>query len=148
MGVYYRRPTGEISLVIEDLNRPNGIILSPDEETLYVLPSSGSSAFAYDITAPGVVANRRVFGQVPGGGDGMTVDAQGNVYLTSGRLRSVVVVNPAGEEVDRIGLPGGPSNVCFGGPANRTLFVTAGDSVYAVPRKQPGWIFPGSRPGG
>ena len=148
MGVYYRRPTGEISLVIEDLNRPNGIMLSPSEETLYVLPSSGSSAFAYDITAPGVVANRRVFGQVPGGGDGMTVDAEGNVYLTSGRLRSVVVVNPAGEEVDRIGLPGGPSNVCFGGPANRTLFVTAGDSVYAVPRKQAGWIFPGSRPGG
>ena len=56
MGVYYRRPTGEISLVIEDLNRPNGIMLSPSEETLYVLPSSGSSAFAYDITAPGVVA--------------------------------------------------------------------------------------------
>ena len=148
MGVYYRRPTGEISLVIEDLNRPNGIMLSPDEETLYVLPSSGSSAFAYDITAPGVVVNGRAFGQVPGGGDGMTVDAEGNVYLTSGRLRSVMVVNPAGEEVDRIGLPGGPSNVCFGGPANRTLFVTAGDSVYAVPRKQPGWIFPGSRPGG
>ena len=43
MGVYYRRPTGEISLVIEDLNRPNGIMLSPAEETLYVLPSSGSS---------------------------------------------------------------------------------------------------------
>ena len=148
MGVYYRRPTGEISLVIEDLNRPNGIMLSPGEETLYVLPSSGSSAFAYDITAPGVVANRRVFGQVPGGGDGMTVDAEGNVYLTSGRLRSVVVINPAGEEVDRIGLPGAPSNVCFGGPANRTLFVTAGDSVYAVPRTQPGWIFPGSRSGG
>ena len=148
MGVYYRRPTGEISLVVEDLNRPNGIMLSPREETLYVLPSSGSSAFAYDITAPGVVANPRTFGQVPGGGDGMTVDMQGNVYLTSGRLRSVVVVNPAGEEVDRIGLPGGPSNVCFGGPANRTLFVTAGDSVYAVPRKQPGWIFPGSRAGG
>jgi gluconolactonase len=148
MGVYYRRPTGEISLVIEDLDRPNGIMLSPGEETLYVLPSSGSSAFAYDITAPGMVANRRAFGQVPGGGDGMTVDALGNVYLTSGRLRSVVVVNPAGEEVDRIGLPGGPSNVCFGGPANRTLFVTAGDSVYAVPRKQPGWIFPGSRAGG
>ena len=76
-----------------------------------MLPSSGSSAFAFDITAPGMVANRRVFGQVPGGGDGMTVDAEGNVYLTSGRLRSVVVVNPAGEEVDRIGLPGGPSNV-------------------------------------
>ncbi|MEC8250098.1 MAG: DUF3500 domain-containing protein [Planctomycetota bacterium] len=148
MGVYYRRPTGAISLVIEDLNRPNGIMLSPNEETLYVLPSSGSSGFAYDITAPGVVANRRAFGQVPGGGDGMTVDAQGNVYLTSGRLRSVVVVNPAGVEIDRIGLPGGPSNVCFGGPANRTLFVTAGDSVYAVPRKQPGWIFPGSRPEG
>ena len=53
MGVYYRRPTGEISLVIEDLDRPNGIMLSPGEETLYVLPSSGSSAFAYDITAPG-----------------------------------------------------------------------------------------------
>ena len=49
MGVYYRRPTGEISLVIEDLNRPNGIMLSPNEETLYVLPSSGSSGFAYDI---------------------------------------------------------------------------------------------------
>ena len=148
MGVYYRRPTGEISLVIEDLNRPNGIMLSPREDTLYVLPSSGSSAFAYDITAPGAVTNRRAFGQVPGGGDGMTVDTQGNVYLTSGRLRSVVVVNPKGEEVDRIGLPGGPSNVCFGGPANRTLFVTAGDSVYAVPRKQSGWIFPGSRAGG
>ena len=69
MGVYYRHPTGEISLVIEDLNRPNGIMLSPDEETLYVLPSSGSSAFAYDITAPGVVVNGRAFGQVPGGGD-------------------------------------------------------------------------------
>ena len=148
MGVYYRRPTGEISLVIEDLNRPNGIMLSPSEETLYVLPSSGSSGFAYDISAPGVVTNRRKFGEIPGGGDGMTVDVQGNVYLTSGRLRAVLVVDPAGEEIDRISLPGGPSNVCFGGPANRTLFVTAGDSVYAVPRIQPGWVFPGSRPGG
>ena len=148
MGVYYRRPTGEVSLVIEDLKRPNGIMLSPSEETLYILPSSGSSGFAYDISAPGEVTNRRKFGEIPGGGDGMTVDMQGNVYLTSGRLRAVLVVDPAGEEIDRISLPGGPSNVCFGGPANRTLFVTAGDSVYAVPRIQPGWVFPGSRPGG
>lgn len=148
MGVYYRAPSGDVSLVIEDLNRPNGVMLSPDEKTLYVLPSSGSTGYAYDVTAPGSVQNRRDFGPCPGGGDGMTVDEEGNVYLTSGRLRAVLVISPEGVEIDRIKLPGGPSNVCFGGPAHRTLFVTAGDSVYAVPRTIAGWIFPGAHPGG
>ena len=61
------------SLVIEDLNRPNGVMLSPNEETLYVLPSSGSSVLVRITARRG--RRRRAFGQVQGGGDGMTVDA-------------------------------------------------------------------------
>jgi len=70
------------------------------------------------------------------GSDGMTLDSEGNVYLTG---RGVTVFNPEGEQIEQIPIDKGwTANVCFGGNDRRTLFITASDSLYALPMRVKG----------
>jgi gluconolactonase len=145
--VYYVPPGGEPRRLLDDLKAPNGVILSPDEKTLYVIPSQQEEMMAYTVEAPGMLGEGRVFcrlvqaeGQSGGGGDGLTVDTQGNLYITSGL--GLQVFNPDGELLGIIELPEQPANVTFGGPENKTLYVTARTSLYAVPMSAQGHVFP------
>lgn len=126
-GVYYLSPGGEIIRVIGDYKQPNGLIGTPDGKTLYVADINDHKIWKYDIQPDGTLANKTYF--APHGSDGMTIDNQGNVYLTMGK---VWVYSPEGELIQEIEVPESPSNVCFGGAERNTLFITARTSVYTL----------------
>ncbi len=132
---YYRAADGTVTRLGEDIAAPNGIILSPDETTLYVVPSMQRTVVAYAVKAPGKLGERKVLFELQqppnnnnAGGDGLTVDTQGNLYITTGL--GLQVVSPAGKMLGIIEIPEHPANVTFGGPENKTLYITARTGLY------------------
>ena len=148
--VYYITPEGKVSRLVEDLPNPNGVILSPDEKTLYVIPSGQAEMMAYPVESPGKLGKGRVFCKLKqqreggkSGGDGLTVDSKGNLYITSGL--GLQVFNPEGKLLGIIKLPEQPANVTFGGKDLKTLYVTARTSLYTVPMEAKGHLFAQAR---
>ncbi|MBN1392690.1 MAG: SMP-30/gluconolactonase/LRE family protein [Sedimentisphaerales bacterium] len=126
--VYYLTPNRKkLIRVIDDLVRPNGVIGTADGKTLYVADHAGGKTFVYSINEDGTLSNKKLF--APEGSDGMTIDNQGNIYLTT---KAVSVYNKDGEKIETIEVLEQPSNVCFGGKDRQTLFITARTSLYAV----------------
>ncbi|NLZ95314.1 MAG: SMP-30/gluconolactonase/LRE family protein [Bacteroidales bacterium] len=126
-GVYYLSTEGEISLVIDDFKTPNGLIGTPDGNTLYVADIEDEKIWKYDIQTDGQLTNKTFF--APHGSDGMTIDNKGNIYLTYGK---VWVYSPDGELIEEIDYPESPANICFGGKKRNILFVTARQGVYTL----------------
>jgi gluconolactonase len=128
--VYRLSPDGKtLERVTQDLKQPNGIIGTPDGKTLYVADINDKKTWAYDVGQGGKLANKRLFCEM--GSDGMTIDGEGNVYLTG---RGVTVFDKAGKQVEQIDVPGEgwTANVCFGGADGRTLFITASKGLYSI----------------
>jgi gluconolactonase len=127
--VYYLAPGAAAPVrVASDLTQPNGIIGTPDGKLLYVADIGARKTYRYRINADGTLADKTLFCAM--GSDGMTMDSEGNVYLTG---RGVTVFNPEGVQIDQIPIEKGwTANVCFGGKDRHTLFITASDSLYAV----------------
>ncbi len=147
--VYYRAHEGEVRQVLAGLARPNGLILSPDERTLYVVPSASAEVLACAVESPGVVAPPKPFCKLEQategparGGDGLAVDAQGNLYLAVPAVSSIQVVSPDGKTLGLFEVAEAPSNCKFGGPDMKTLYITARTSVYAAPMEVTGHRFP------
>ena len=132
-GVYYLNPEGKVIRVIDDYKQPNGLIGTPDGKTLYVSDIDDRKIWKYDIQADGTLANKTFF--APEGSDGMTIDNQGNVYLTN---RYVSVFDKNGKKITNIEVPEMPSNICFGGKNRDILFITARTSVYTLKMKVKG----------
>ncbi len=133
-GVYRIAPDGAVTRVVDDMTRPNGILLSPDGKTLYVADTEDKRIRAYSVQADGSVSDGRDFAGVPSGGaDGMAMDVQGNIYCTCGD--GVAVYTPAGESLGAITVPEKPANCTFGGADWQTLYITARTSVYRIPLK-------------
>lgn len=133
--VYFLARGGTPRRVTDDLVQPNGLVGTPDGKTLYVADIDAKKVYAYDIQADGTLANKRLFCGM--GSDGMTLDADGRLYLTG--KEGVYVFDKAGTAVGVIKIPEGWSaNVCIGGPKKDTLFVTASKGFYAVPLKVKG----------
>ncbi|MEX0818604.1 MAG: SMP-30/gluconolactonase/LRE family protein, partial [Pirellulaceae bacterium] len=137
VAVYYAAADGQVTRLIDDLKAPNGVILSPDEKTLYVIPSLQKQMMAYPVMGPGQLGAEKVFcelqqpeGKDDTGGDGLTIDTNGNLYITSGL--GIQVYDPQGKLLGIVSFPEQPANCTFGGPGNHTLFVTARTSLYAV----------------
>ena len=128
-GVYYLAPGGAALVrVADDLKKPNGIIGTPDGKTLYVSDIDGGKTYSYTIERDGSLTNKRPFCDM--GSDGMTIDNEGDVYLTGS---GVTVFDPSGREIDRIPIPEPwTGNVCFGGRDRKTLFITASTAVYTL----------------
>jgi gluconolactonase len=127
-GVYYLSPKGELTRVDADCKQPNGIVGTPDGKKLYVADIDGNKTYSYDIQKDGALKNRTLF--CPVGSDGMTLDADGNVYLTG---RGVIVFDKNGAELTRIPVAEvWTANVCFGGKDMQTLFITASKSLYSI----------------
>ena len=116
---------GKITKVASDLGTTNGIEVSPDGKTLYANESVQRGLWAFTITADGI-KDKRLVKQFPDHGfDGMRCDVDGNLYVTRHGKGTVAVVTPKGEilrEIDVLGKS--PSNICFGGPDGRTVYVT------------------------
>lgn len=127
--VYYL-PKGkkEPIIVDEDLVRPNGIIGTPDGKYLYVADAQDKKTYKYVINADGTLKDRELF--VGQGSDGMTIDNQGNIYLTGD---GVTVYNAEGKKIEHIAIPSKwTANVTFGGKNRDKLFITATDSIYIL----------------
>ena len=131
--VYYIARGGAVTRIIDDLVRPNGVILSLDGTTLYVADNGTATVFAYDVVGPGQLANKRRFAVMDAGRraspDGMTVDATGKVYAAGGG--GVWVWDASGARVGFIPLAESPTNCTFT-PDFRTLYITAGGSLYRM----------------
>lgn len=152
-GVYRVDPDGTIARILTEpeVVRPNGIVISPDDRTLYVLETEQSAGGprlirAYDLGPDGTVDNMRVFHDFAPGrsGDGMTIDSEGNLYVAAGLNRrrgtsetldtvaGVHVFSPDGELLEHIPIPEDTiTNAAFGGPDLRTLYVTAGKTLFS-----------------
>ena len=126
-GVYHLAQDGKITRVIDDFKTPNGLIGTPDGKILYVADIEAKETWKYNIEPDGTLSNKTFL--APNGSDGMTIDNEGNVYLTSGK---VWVYNPKGELIEEIEFPEMPANICFGGKKRNTLFVTARKGVYTL----------------
>ncbi|MEX0938294.1 MAG: SMP-30/gluconolactonase/LRE family protein [Pirellulales bacterium] len=144
--VYYADRDGKVTRLIEDLPAPNGVSLSPDEKTLYVFPSGQAEMMSYPVEGPGKIAEGKEFCRLRqqgdegnSGADGVTIDTQGNLYITSGL--GLQVYNPQGEYLGVISVPEQPANVTFGGPDRKTLYVTARTSLYTIPMQAQGHVF-------
>ena len=117
-----------LTRVTNDLEQPNGIIGSPDGKTLYVADIKAGKTYAYDIEKDGRLAGKRLHSAL--GSDGMTLDQEGNLYLTG---KGVHVFDKTGKEVQVFEVPEDwTANVSFGGADHRTLFITASKGLYAV----------------
>jgi gluconolactonase len=114
--------------VDQNLVKPNGIIGTPDGKKLYVADIGDNKTYVYDIEPDGTLSNRALFAEL--GSDGMTIDNQGNIYLTG---RGVTVFNSKGQKIAHIPIEKGwTANVCFAGPQRDMLFITAMDSVFGL----------------
>jgi gluconolactonase len=126
--VFYLAPDRKRLLaVVEDIRVPNGIVGTRDGSTLYVADNGDFVSHAYTINPDGTLRDKRHF--APWGFDGMTIDREGNVYVTGD---SVTVYSPAGAHIETIKTPQRANNLCFGGPDNRTLILACGTGLYAL----------------
>jgi len=117
---------GKITLVAEKMGTTNGIEVSPDGKTLYVNESVQRNVWAFDIAEDGSLKNKKLLKKFEDHGfDGMRCDVDGDLYITRHGKGTVVKLSPKGEilkEIDVLGTM--PSNLCFGGPDGRTVYVT------------------------
>lgn len=126
--VYYRMPNGDnLIRVISDMTRPNGLIGTPDGKLLYVADHGAGKTYRYNIGADGSLSNKTLF--VSSGSDGMTIDNEGNVYLTTGN--AIQVYSASGSLIETITVTD-PTNLCFGGIDGKTLFITTKAAVYSI----------------
>ena len=130
--------TGAATVVIEEMDRPNGLCFSPDESILYVADSgTPKHILAFDVNDDGTLSNSRVFADMrPGLADGMRVDEDGNLWTSAGwggaDWNGVHCFAPDGTLIGRIHIAEPGSNVCFGGYFKNRLFITAGRSLYSI----------------
>jgi gluconolactonase len=129
--VYYLSPNRKkLVRIADDLERPNGIIGTPDGKILYVADHGADKTYRYKINPDGSLADKKLF--TSSGSDGMAMDEKGNVYLTTD---AVHIYSPEGDFLESIVAPEQPANVCFGGGDGRTLFITARKSLYSIRMK-------------
>jgi gluconolactonase len=139
----YDAVTGDLAVVADGFDKPNGLAFSPDEHTLYVGdsgaihapgdydPSRPRHVVAFDVAGDGRLTRRRLFGDpMPGFPDGIKVDGAGRVYVSCDR--GVLVLDPDGRLVGEIAVPGGAVNFTLGGPDGDVLLITADDAIWAA----------------
>lgn len=149
MAVYRIEHDGSLTRVITDAEMPNGILMTPDNRTIYLVdhnpaPGGARTLLAYDVDAQGQWQRRGVIDdQGTGyGGDGMALDVAGNIYLTAGKeeLAGIHIFAPSGAKIGFIPTGEIPGNCTFGGPDLCTLYIAASTSLYAIRLKLPGYL--------
>ena len=134
---------GSLSLLIDDMERPNGLVMSADGRRLLVCDTQRSHVRAWDVGSDGKLSGGSVFVEVSYGGttgrpDGMKLDEQGNLYVAANTAEGVWVYSPDGSLLGLIGLAESPANIAWGGDDWMTLYATAQTSVYRLRMKVAG----------
>ncbi|MBI2808962.1 MAG: SMP-30/gluconolactonase/LRE family protein [Planctomycetes bacterium] len=137
--VYRIDPNGKVTQIITDVQKPNGIILAPEMNILYLADNHGKGnryLLAYPLKDDGTVGKKKILHDfAPDRGiDGMTIDIKGNIYATAGQGKAggVYIFTPAGKKIGFIPTPETPSNCVFGGADRRMLYITAGRCLYRI----------------
>ena len=119
------------------LLHPTVSVCPPAENVLYVIPSRQAEMLVYDVIGPGKIANGRTLcrlkqpqGKDNTGGDGMAVDVEGNLYITTNL--GVEIISQSGKHLGLVAFPQQPANVTFGGADRKTMYVTARTGLYRV----------------
>jgi gluconolactonase len=131
-GVYRVTTDGVLHLEDHSTSGPNGVNLSPDEKTLYVAFTSSGEVAKWDVAADGSLSNRKTFASGVTLADSMCVDAGGNVYVASS-TGIAVFSSAGGTALFTIMGVQIPTNCAFGGPDQKTLFITGRASLIGTP---------------
>jgi gluconolactonase len=152
---------GALTCIIDDAERPNGLAVSADQKTLYVIdnnnsvPGGARKIYAYELRADGSAGRRHIIHdfKTGRGGDGMCLDVQGNLYVAAGLSTpappaedgsvkgGVYVFSPSGKQLDFIPVPEDTvTNVAFGDPDLRTLYITAGMTLFRIRLRAQGYL--------
>jgi len=142
-GVYRIAKNGDVRLLTKDLTQPNGLAFSPDGKRLYVDDTEQRNIRVYDFLPEGRLANGRIFGEEPGGGeegvpDGMRFDGAGNLYVTG--PDGIWVWDAGGHHLGTIAMPEQPANLAWGDKDYHMLYITAKTSVYRLHTRVRGYI--------
>lgn len=139
-GVYRITYDRKVALLVDDFERPNGLVFSPDEKTLYIDDTMRKHIRAFDVSPDGGLSNGRIFAELkaeePGAPDGMKVDCNGNVYCTG--PGGIWILDPAKNCLGRILMPEIPANLAWGDSDWKTLYITARPSIYKIRLNIPG----------
>jgi gluconolactonase len=139
-GVYQIRPDGELRLLTDDFEQPNGLSFSVDESQLYINDTPRMHIRVFDVGADGSLTGGKVWATVEGAGegvaDGLKVDGKGNVYCTG--PGGIHVFDPYGVCLGVIRIPEKTANFTWGDEDFRSLYVTASTSLYRLRVKAPG----------
>ncbi|MEH1125277.1 SMP-30/gluconolactonase/LRE family protein [Micromonospora sp. CPCC 206061] len=140
----FRVSGDEVFLVDDTVAQPNGIVLSPDGNTLYVGGNSAGRIYRYPVFTDGTTGPRTEFAALSGP-DGATIDCAGNLYWASYVDGKVHVFAPDGRALGTISAGRNTTNAAFGGADGRTLFITSGTwgdfGVYQIELNVPGWPY-------
>src|SRR5437773_6544489 len=165
MGVYRIDPDRSIHRIITDAGKPNGVCVSPDQKTLYVVSNDNGTTgmfripsetplrigtmtlLAYNLYSDGTAKLRQTLVDYSpeDGADGLVADTEGNLYVAIRALSrpGIYVYSPQGKELARVPTPVLPTNVGFGrGDERSTLYVTAGGNLYRIRTKKTGYQLP------
>jgi sugar lactone lactonase YvrE len=125
-------PDDNATVVAGDLDFPNGMVITPDGDTLVVAESTGRRITAYTITADGALIDRRVFADgLDGPPDGLAIDAEGGVWAAMTLAHQFERITDGGNVSDRIDMAGRTAIACaLGGPDGRTLFLLSSTDAY------------------
>lgn len=131
-GIYRITPTGVLVLLDSTFDKPNGICFSPDEKKLYVNESARCLIYVWDVIGDSLLINKKLFYTIPASGyaDGMKVDSAGNLYCAG--PTGVWIVSPTGQSLGRIAMAENPSNCAWGDNDRKSLYMTAGSSLYRI----------------
>ena len=159
-GVYRIGYDGKLDLMIGGYGKPNGIILSPDQKILYIAtwdnvrtprnfkgakPRNGGKLIAFNLLENGGITFKQELADLGRPADGMTIDMDGNIYVTRGFGKKITVFSPSGEIIDELSLPDDwiTTNATFGRGDNKsTLYITAGKTLYSIRTKALGYNLP------
>jgi len=127
--VYYISPDGrKVTRATDDLTAPNGLAGTPDGKMLYITDPGVKKTWSYKINPDGTLTDKKVFCEQST--DGFKLDEKGNLYFSGDA--GVTIFSPKGEKIEEIPMSGRSANLTFGGKDRKTLFITAGDTVYTL----------------
>ncbi|MGW7085639.1 SMP-30/gluconolactonase/LRE family protein [Streptomyces sp. NPDC054871] len=124
--------TGDVRIVADGFDGPNGLVFSPDERQLYVSDSRAAQIRAFDVRDDGTLSDGVVFAESKESGfDNIRFDDEGRLWAAA-LNDGVHCYDPDGTLIGRLAVPEAVSNIAFGGPKNNRLFITATTSLYSL----------------